>query len=366
MARLLRWKLNQIVEMIILILLNRYDAVICNDGLRGVGKSTFGIVIARRVSAVFSRLKRFDEETVMKYWEKVNKQLYPTFEDFIKKLWELKKENAYSYKIRRDTLYTRDKIIKFFDSWHKIAVGDELVMSCFNRDFYSEEQKDLIKIINTNRDHSNLLIGCVPSFNTLDTQIKGLMKLRFTIIRRGIALIHTPNKTMFGKDRWDSSYNEKIERKFLEKKSNKIPYTKFTTVRGLVTFRDLPPSLKKIYEEVKKDERNVIAKEQFGLDDDGKVKLKPHEEIANRMIEHGVKNGSVIEGYALANNIQIKTLIASISRELKRLGKDSRLSEYYWDDRSKKGIKAYKSFKADKDSAKEGKLSKLIHAIITK
>jgi len=345
MPRLLRWDLKRLTETIVLMLLNKFDAIICLEGSRGIGKSTLAIVLARRTSSVFTRLKKLNESTVMYYWEKVNKQIFPTFEIFIKKLLELKKENAYSYRVKRDTIYTREKIIKFFDKWHRIAVADELVMACFSRDFYTEEQKDLIKIINTNRDHANLLLGCVPSFNTLDIQIKGLTKIRISIIRRGLALIHTPNRSLYSRDRWDSQFNEKLEREWLKKKIRKPQYAKFTTIRGMIRFSDLPDSVKKVYEEVKKNERNIIAKEEFGLSEENK--MTPAQKMAKKLLEDGVKNSAVLHGYAMANNIDPTSFTHSVRREIAKQGKNPSLVEYYWDEQGKKRKKAKIEAKQD-------------------
>jgi hypothetical protein len=293
------------------------------------GKSTLCIVLARKVSAEFTKLKRFDEETIMRYWNKINKQTFPTFEDFIEKIFELKEERAYKYNIRKKTIYMRDKIIQFFDSWHNIAVGDEMVMAGFNRDFYNEEQKDLIKIINTNRDHNHAFFGAIPSFNNLDTQIKGLTKIRITVIRRGLALIHTPNKTMYGKDKWDTHFNEKLEREWLKKKIRKPQYARFTTVRGMIRFPDLPKNMKLIYEEVKKDERNIIAKEQFGITEDKSE--DPMMQITEQLVKNGVKNGDFLQGVAQAHNMTYKRLIDNIRTRLNKLGKNPKLRTYFWD-----------------------------------
>lgn len=346
MARLYRWTLKDIVETIVLTLLNKYDAIILIEGNRGCGKSTISIILSRRISFEFARLKRFDEPTIEKYWNKCNKQLYPTFEDFIKKIWTLKERDAYRYKIKRDTIYTRDKVIKFFNDWNRIAVADEIVLSAFNRDFYSEDQKNLIKIINTNRDHENLLFGCLPSFNVLDTQMKGLTKMRLSVIRRGLALIHTPNnKSMFSSDHWDTAYNMKLEQEWIKKKVRKPPYGKLTTVRGVLAFPDLPESIRSVYEEVKKEERNLIAKEEYGVDGENKEKIDPVQKLAIQITTNGIRSAETLRGYALALDIKEDTLRSRISRAIQKMGKDPRVSQYYWDKGKKDVDKTSKSSK---------------------
>lgn len=333
--------------------------------------STLCIVLARRVSAVFNKLKRFDEETIMHYWEKTNRKLYPTLDDFLLKIIELRDDKSYKFKMRKDIIYTRNHVIKAFNDWRRIVVADEQVNVAFNRDFYNEDQKDLIKIMNMNRDHNICYFGAIPSFSNMDTQIKGLTKLRLTVLRRGLALVQTPTKSMFSTDKWNVNYNQRLEQEWLKKKVKNPHYAKLTTVRGILSFPDLPKSLRNIYEEVKNNERNVIAKEQFGITgDDGKVKLTPTQEMAQRLIENGVKNVFVLEGYALGNNLKPEAFIKAVSREIKKMGKDPALSNYYWDERRKKGIKAYKNAdktsKGDKGSLKSSKHGELIQAIRTR
>ena len=74
--------------------------------------------------------------------------------------------------------YDRKEVIKFFNDWNRSAIADEMVNVSFSRDFYNEDQKDLIKIINMNRDHENFCIACIPHFKNLDTQIKRLTSMR--------------------------------------------------------------------------------------------------------------------------------------------------------------------------------------------
>jgi hypothetical protein len=270
----------------------------------------------------------------MYYYEKVNKKLYPTLESFAEKLYELSEEKAYRFVMKKHIIYTRERIIRFFDKWNGIGVGDEFVLSGFNRDFFNEEQKDLIKIINCNRDHCNIFLGAIPSFSNIDNQVRALTKLRLTVLRRGLALIQTPNKTIFSKDKWDYAVNEKIEKGWLEKKIKNPRYAKLTTVKGILRFPDLDAEYRKIYEDIKKEERNIIAKEKFGITDE-EIILTPAQKMANQLIEKGIKNSAVLQGFAMANGIKQELFKDQVRRELLNMDRNPAISSYYWDEQER-------------------------------
>lgn len=307
MGKLLKWSMKRLIETIVMILLNKFDAQIYIEGKRGLGKSTLAYEIAWLVHVRFRRIAKENPKFI---------EANPEF------------EKAYQFIPSRDLLYTRDKVIDFFNKWKVTAIADEFINTAFNRDFYQEEQKTLIKIINMNRDHCNLFIGCIPQFQTLDNQIKNLCKIKITVVRRGIAVIQTPNKTIFIKDIWDSVTNEKIEREWLRKGNTTPKYTRLSTVRGVLFFPDLSKKHRAKYEKVKVDERNVLM--QLA---DGKKKKKKDlpDEIVERLLEQKIKNRSVIEGFAIANNKNINTLIKSVQDKLKQMGKPSTLDDYYWE-----------------------------------
>ena len=133
----------------------------------------------------------------------------------------------------RSMIYTKKETLNFFHQWNKNGIADEMINVTFNRDFYDLDQKNVIKMINMNRDHCNLFIACVPQFQNLDTQIKNLCKIRITVVRRGLAIIQTPNRTIYVKDKWDQATNEKFEREWLQKGISKPTYSKLTTFREI-------------------------------------------------------------------------------------------------------------------------------------
>ena len=113
-----------------------------------------------------------------------------------------------------------------------------------------------------NRDYFNLIILCVPSFATLDTQIRSLCKMKLTVIKRGVAIVHTPTKSIYSKDIWDTAYNEKVEKSWLSTNSMKPKYSRLTTFRGFLPFPDMTEKSREVYERIKREKRNRLLVEE--------------------------------------------------------------------------------------------------------
>ena len=227
MTVVMQWSLIKMITMIVRILQNKFDCFIIIEGNRGLGKSTLAIHLARGVAREF---KKIDHEKYKFHWD-------------------------------HSLVYTKKETKRFWHKWEAIGIGDEMINVTFNRDFYDTEQKDIVKMINMNRDHRNLFIACVPQFQTLDSQIKNLCKIRITVVRRGVAVIQTPNQTIYVKDKWDQATNEKIERDWIKKGITKPHYTRLTTFRGILKFPKLRDASELKYQEVKDRKRNLVAKE---------------------------------------------------------------------------------------------------------
>jgi len=104
----------------------------------------------------------------------------------------------------------------------------------YNRDFYVEDQKLLLKGLNMYRDSCNVFVGCIPRFIDLDVQLQRMCKIRITVVRRGIALIQTRRKAIYSTDPWDIRMNQKIEDKWSMKGTKNPRYSQLTTVRGII------------------------------------------------------------------------------------------------------------------------------------
>mgnify|MGYP001429548114 CR=1 FL=1 len=236
------WSILRICRMVQEMQKADFDCIIIIEGNRGLGKSTLAYKVASGV------------------------QEYHHFNP-----WQ-------------DILYTREDIIKAFNRrWKSNFIADEMINVSFNRDHYSDDQKKLIKIINMNRDHCNLFIACVPQFSALDSQIKNLCKIRITVLKRGLAILHTPNRTIYSPDKWDTAINEKIERSWMKSNIFKPKYSKLTTFRGMIQFNPLTEKQEDQYKKIKIEKRNKIM-----LEEEGKIELiHDFNDMVDTMIEQG-------------------------------------------------------------------------------
>jgi len=306
MAKLVvRWSMAKLVYMIVKILLSDFDAFIIIEGNRGLGKSTLAIHIARKIARCFKLLGMADR---------------------------------YKFNWSKSLIYTKKETLNFFHQWHKNGIADEMINVTFNRDFYDPDQKNVIKMINMNRDHCNLFIACVPQFQTLDTQIKNLCKLRITVVRRGLAIIQTPNRTIYVKDKWDQATNEKLEREWLQKGISKPAYSKLTTFRGILKFPKLHPTAEAKYQEVKNRKRNLVAKEEMGIVEE-KEEKDPYIDTIQRLMDGKIRNGVYLDGLAHAYNLHPTTFKNRLRSELGKKGISTKLTDYYWDKQKKKDTK---------------------------
>jgi len=301
---MLNWNMKKLVISICDRLQNRFDAFIVIEGLRGLGKSTLAYKLMK----------------------------------LVKQEMKNRKVDGYKFSPRRDLLYERMEVIKFFNDRRRSAIADEMVNVSFSRDFYNEDQKDLIKIINMNRDHENFCIACIPHFKNLDTQIKKLCSMRVTVVRRGLAIIQTPNKTIYSADIWDETLNEKIERDWLRKGVTRPHYSKLTTFRGFLRFPKLSEKQELIYQKIKDEKRNKVAQQQ-GLEEEEET--DPLCIIYNALIEKKVKNSTMLDGMIMGNRLDINKTKRKLYRKLKVNNKSSSLNEYYFgkEDQMKAGLK---------------------------
>lgn len=315
MAKIINWSMQRVVDMIARMLLNKFDCIILIDGNRGLGKSTLAFQLAKRVA---SRMK------------------------YLRKFYETNMEvGDYTFLPKRDLLYRREGVIEYFNQWRRIGVADEMINVTFNRDFYQEDQKNLIKMINMNRDHCNLFIACVPQFATMDNQMKGLTKIRISVIRRGLAIIQTPNQSIYSTDKWDTVNNMKIEREWMASNSKNPKYSRLTTFRGVMKFPDLCDKDREEYERIKIEQRNIIAKEEMKI----KEEVNPFDELMFKLKNKGIKNSDILNGYADGLGISYQTLRKRISTQLKKEGLPTKINNYYWEGEESEEMKELKKHK---------------------
>lgn len=237
-----KWTIKDVAEIIEGMIKAKFSCEIIVEGNRGTGKSTL-------VYKVFKRLKA-----------------------------PIKPFNPY-----KDIHYKRENVLKALATLKLSCIfGDEMINVAFNRDFYENEQKEILKALNMYRDSCNVFIGCVPQFSTLDNQFKNIIKIKITVRRRGLAEVHTPIESTYMNDKWDTKNNQKIEAKWSLRGKKPKPQ-QLTTFRGFLTWNDLTPKQKRIYEKVKQEKRNRVFNEQIGLDE--KDDLTFYDRLLNQLLK---------------------------------------------------------------------------------
>jgi hypothetical protein len=326
---LLKMDIVYLARMIVCTLLNKFDFFLVIEGNTGTGKSTLAIHLARKVKSEFRKLFRGDLPTIEYYYNLVIQQRNISMEEFVEMLIKMKEKRSYDFKMKNDLIYTQKAMKKHLSGWHKIFIPDEMINITFNRDFGSEEQKNIIKMINMYRDHQNFIIASVPAFQTLDVQIKNLCKMRISIAKRGAGVVQTPNKIFYGKDRWDSANNEKIEREWLVR-GGKPKYAKLTTARGLVRFRALSRKLEEEYQAVKDAKRTDILKKDMNMQVEDEKKDCVDKAI--ELLEAGeVRDMRELTGMGLLDGIKGRKFVDKVRRRLEKQRKPTALTGYFWD-----------------------------------
>ena len=252
-----KWNVTTLARLMIRTVNNKFDFNIALTGLRGTGKSTLAYQVARSIQRVPDRIK-----------------------------------GTYVFNPQRDILYSPKDVLKAVNTrWRSIIFVDEAVAVSFNREFMSDHNKKLVKAMNMNRDHCNIILFCIPSFASLDTQMKGMIKMRIHTVKRGHGIVQTPMKTIYGRDGWDSQNNEKIEREWSERGSIKPRYNRLTTFRGVIKFKDLPHEHRKLYENIKVSKRNEIILEEAEKES-AKDKTMQRSAVAQRLA-HALEDGQI-------------------------------------------------------------------------
>lgn len=285
--RLPIWKVKDIVEICRRCQDQKFDMILFIEGKRGLGKSTLGWQIARRVHSHF--------------------------------------------KPNEDLCYSRKEVIRQLQKNQRgVILADEMINVGFKRDFYESDQKVLIKGLNMFRDSFNIFIGCIPSFQNLDAQLKDLCKIRISVERRGLAVVHTQIKSMFLTDRWDSRNNQKIETKWSLTKNRKPKYGQLTTARAYLRFDDLTERERDIYETLKHEKRNKIYGVESGfIDEDLKTKSF-YERLLEKIKRGGMTKEQVIDILECSGK-KWENGRNRISMLLKEEGQGKTLMEYLFD-----------------------------------
>jgi hypothetical protein len=163
--------------------------------------------------------------------------------------------------------------------------------------------------------------------------------MRIDVVRRGAGVVQTPNKIMYGRDKWDTATNEKIEREWLVKGVKNPSYARLTTVRGIVRFKQLKPKEEMLYQKVKDEKRNIILKNEMGMK--GNTNDDSFSQLMEMLTNQAVRSSETLKGYALSNGIKEEVLKRRIKKELVKRNLNPEISSYFYEKKLKeikKGI----------------------------
>ena len=286
MGKLFQWTIKDIVEIIEGRINNRFDFILVIDGKRGLGKSSLAFKILSRVKCPIL------------------------------------------FKPKRDIVYDQKEVLRHLASKKGGCVlVDEAVNVIYNRDFYSEGQKTLLKQINMFRDANNIIIFCIPSFADTDVQLRELTSMRITILRRGVALVNIPKTSLFDKDIWSVKSNSVLEKKWEESSTKKPRYSQLSTAVGLLTFGDLTPQQREEYESIKQEKRNKV----FGSYIDQSMTNDPDKLFYDKLIDLMRKRkitSQILETACVVNGKDYQTVRKKLNKILHDMGEENKVKDY--------------------------------------
>ena len=289
------FSIKDLVEIIQGRIDNKYDANVLVSGARGDGKSTL-------IVKILSRFKQ--------------------------------------YRPWKHQVYTRKDVMRLLEGQKRgIIFDDEAINSGYKRDFYDSGQKKLIKMINMYRDNFNIYCSAVPKFYSLDKDLRDLIKIHIHVIRRGIAVIHIARTgNLYSDDVWDIKYNKKIEESW-SKKMKKNPnfnpsYHRLTTFIGYLTFGDLSPKQREIYEQIKVIKRKKVYEEELKEQDlDNKADTTKF--ITECILSGVIKDIDEFKHAVLQRKGKITSVRICVNRRLKDLGHDTTITKMFKENKDK-------------------------------
>lgn len=282
-----RWTLRELTLTLRKRQMNKFDCNIAVSGRRGLGKSTL---------------------------------LFKVFNAF--------KDDGFNPRFHQ--VYEREDVMKLLSEQKRgFCWDDEAINSGYKRDFQNKGQQTLIKLVTNYRDNFNIYASAIPSFYSLDKDLRELIFLHIHIIKRGHAVIFMPLKSsLHTTDPWDTKNNIKIEErenKRLEKNPEAhFRYHKFTTFVGYLEFGDMTDKQRKLYEAIKVQKR---AK-KFEEDINGEAKApqfldRIYERLmSGKLTKEGLLQICLIEGKkysSISSSLNIKLRDAGVGDTLTNL-----------------------------------------------
>ncbi len=279
------WTIKDLVEISRSRQKNKFDVIIAVSGNRGDGKSSL-------LFKFFSRFKEF-------------------------KPW-------------KHQIYSRKDVMKLLEgSKFGCIFDDEAIRTGYKRNFFEQDQKILIQMLNMYRDNFNVYTMAIPSFYSLDKDLRDLIKIHIHVIERGLGVVHIANEgILYSDDCWDIKYNKKVEERWAkakQKNPNYRPkYNRLTTFRGYIKFEDLTPKQRALYEEVKVTKRKDMYEEEMKAEQGG-------DGFYDRIIDR-LKKGEIsketLQEICLANDLKYSAVSSFLNIKLNDSGIKETLSHF--------------------------------------
>jgi hypothetical protein len=181
-----------------------------------------------------------------------------------KSVFMIKLQKAYAkiagvkWSFNNNLTWSRDEMLKWIDGdkngkgrkpEYSAILPDELISMFFRRNWYEDDQKAAIELLNKCRDRHLFIAGGIPNFWQLDTSFSTRIRFYAYIPRgRGRAWIFEQEDNPFSADPWNVNDNKKLFRK--KKDPSKCP--NFVCE---ILFDDLTPQEKKEYYAIRNTKR---------------------------------------------------------------------------------------------------------------
>lgn len=283
------WYIKDIADICDKARIQKFDCIVCFTGARGIGKSTGALKVGMRLGM----------------------------------------------KLKKDLVYSREELLRSVCKWNKVIVADEMINAAYKREFHNTDQIELVKRLNMNRDHQNVLIMSIPNFWDLDKPLRDLVKLRIDIIKRGIGVVHTQLRNAYMNDPWDMKNNQKIEQGWQKSSRAKPRYNKLSTFKGILKFSALSPSLEKRYQEVKDLKRAMLSEDYVEQDEDKRLKDEHFYENILDMINQGIIDKEKLIKIAESKGRTYDGLNKSIHRFMKKKKMKGGLSTLFYEQKKR-------------------------------
>ena len=233
------------------------------------------------------------------------------------------------FKPWKHQVYNREAILKIL-KYTKLGQcwDDEAINSGYKRDFQNKGQQEQIKVLTNYRDNFNIFASAIPSFFSLDKDLRDLYFIHLNIIRRGVAVVHMPLQgRLYSQDRWDAKYNAKVEESWSKKIQNNpdfiIPYHRLTTFRGYLYFNDLTKKQKALVQEVKR----VKRAETYESEEEKNKELPMIEKLYQRAIDRKLTRSFLIQ-YCLVEDQKHSAIQNKLNILLKDRGHKESLKHF--------------------------------------